>query len=426
MELRFPVGFLWGAATAAHQVEGNNTNSDFWLMEQLEGSMFMEPSGIAVDHYRLYKGDIGMLAGLGLNAYRFSIEWARIEPEEGRFDESAIEHYRDMLVACRVYGVTPIVTLHHFTSPQWLIRAGGWESAETPMRFARYCEYVMRKLGEFIPYSCTINEANMPLAITKIMKRHQLSESVAQVGLNTEIKKNMETYQAELSKSFGLPYDRIHPFLSPLSEKGIENVFRAHTEARAAIRKSSPQTKVGITLSLYDIQSVPGGEAHAEKAMQEEFLQFIPYLKDDDFFGLQNYTRMVYGPDGMLPVPADAEKTQMGYEFYPQGLEAVIRYVAKHLGLPIIVTENGIATDDDDRRIAFIDRALAGVHACIADGIPVKGYMHWSLLDNFEWQLGFSKRFGLVAVDRATQRRIPKPSAFHLGRIARANALITN
>jgi beta-glucosidase len=419
----FPDGFYWGASTAAHQVEGNNTNSDFWLMENLEGSIFREPSGAAVDHYRLYREDIALMAELGLNAYRFSVEWARIEPEEGRFDEEAIDHYRDVLLACQENGIMPIVTLHHFTSPQWLIRAGGWEAEETPTRFARYVEKVMRELGEMIPYACTINEANISIGIARIMKRHQ-AQGNAQVGVNLESMESMRRYYAALAKAFGLPPHKIHSFLGPRTEQGLRIIFRAHEEARKVIRRVSPHTRVGITLSLYDIQAVPGGEAHAAQAMQEEFLQFLPYLQEDDFFGLQNYTRYIYGPDGYIPPAEDAEKTQMGNEFYPEGLEAVIRYVYKHLNKPIIVTENGVATDRDERRIVFIDRALQGVHACVEDGIPVLGYMHWSLLDNFEWQLGFSRTFGLIAVDRSTQQRLPKPSAYHYGKIARHNALL--
>ena len=394
-------------------------------MENLEGSMFRERSGDAVDHYRLYREDIALMAKLGLNAYRFSIEWARIEPEEGVYDDAAIEHYRDVLKTCYENKITPIVTLHHFTSPVWLIRSGGWESEETPARFARYCGKVMRELGEFIPYVCTINEANISIGIAKIMKRHQ-AKGTAQVGINTEMAARMESYNREVSKAFGIPPQEVHSFLGARSEKGLEVIFRSHAEARTIIRQVSPQSKIGITMSLYDIQSIPGGEDNASHALHEEFLQFKRFLMDDDFFGLQNYTRSVYGPDGALPVPEDAEKTQMGNEFYPQGLEAVIRYASRQLDKPIIVTENGIATDDDERRVAYIDRALTGVHACIADGIPVQGYMHWSLLDNFEWQLGFSKRFGLVAVDRTTQERHPKPSAFHYGNIAANNAIDDN
>lgn len=422
----FPEGFLWGASTAAHQVEGNNKNSDFWLMENLEGSVFKEPSGSAVDHYNRFKNDIAEMAKLGLNSYRFSIEWARIEPEEGRFEASEIEHYREVLLACKENNITPIVTLHHFSSPQWLIRLGGWESADTPARFARYCTHVMRELGELIPYVCTINEANISIGIKKIMKRYALKSGSpgAQVGMNMEnMAAQMQKYFMGLSKAFGVPPTEVHSFLAPRSEEGLAVIFQAHVEARAAIRQISPQTKVGVTLSLYDIQSVPGGEENARHAWQEEFVQFVPYLHDDDFFGLQNYTRAVYGPDGLLPIPEDAETTQMGNEFYPEALGAVVRYVSTHLKMPIMITENGIATDDDTRRVAFIDQALKGVQDCIAEGLQVLGYMHWSLMDNFEWQLGFSKTFGLIEVDRTTQERTTKPSGIHLGKIAKENAI---
>ncbi|GMK39130.1 beta-glucosidase [Paenibacillus sp. CCS19] len=423
MALLFPEGFMWGASTAAHQVEGNNTHSDFWLMENLEGSIFKEPSGIAVDHYRLFQDDIALLASLGLNSYRFSLEWARIEPEEGQFDEAAIAHYREVLLACKRNGVTPIVTLHHFSSPQWLIRKGGWESSDTPLRFSRYCTHVMKELGDLIPYVCTINEANISIGIAKIIKRHSSNGSQAQVGINTNSMSQMQQYFMALGNAFGLHPQEVHSFLGPRTEEGLRIIFQSHAEAREAIRQVCPNTQVGVTLSLYDIQSILGGEENAAQAWHEEFLQFLPYMSDDDFFGLQNYTRTVYGPDGLLPIPEQSEKTQMGNEYYPEALGAVVRFVYNHLKKPIMITENGVATDNDERRIAFIDRALNGVHACTSEGIPVIGYMHWSLLDNFEWQLGFSKTFGLIEVDRSTQERKPKTSAYHLGKIAQNNAL---
>ncbi len=173
--------------------------------------------------------------------------------------------------------------------------------------------------------------------------------------------------------------------------------------------------KFGITLSLHDIQPWPGGEAEAARAWDEEFRHYLPYIREDDFFGLQNYTRTLMGPNGSLPVPEGAETTQMGYEFYPQALGHVIRAVRRDLSIPILVTENGIATGDDDRRIEFIREALEGVRSCLEEGIPVIGYCHWSLLDNFEWQKGYGMRFGLIAVDRTTQERSPKPSLAFLG-----------
>ena len=157
----FPKGFIWGSATAAHQVEGNNTNNDIWLLEHVEHSMFKEPSLDTCDHFHRYPEDIKLLADLGFNSYRFSIEWARVEPEEGHFSAAAIDHYRRMLVVCHNHGIKPFVTFHHFSSPQWLIKAGGWESDDTPALFARYCGRLAADLGDLIAGGCTINEANI-------------------------------------------------------------------------------------------------------------------------------------------------------------------------------------------------------------------------------------------------------------------------
>jgi len=157
----FADGFLWGTATAAHQVEGGNVYNDCWLLEHVPGTHYAECSGDACDHYHRYPEDIALVAGLGLNAYRFSVEWSRIEPEEGEFSRAALDHYRGMLEACHAHGLTPILTLHHFTSPRWIARAGGWQEARTAERFARFCERTMRHLGGLVPYACTINEPNL-------------------------------------------------------------------------------------------------------------------------------------------------------------------------------------------------------------------------------------------------------------------------
>ena len=427
--MAFTKGFLIGAATAAHQVEGNNRNSDYWIQEHLPHSSFIEPSGEACDHYHRYEEDIKLMAAAGLNAYRFSIEWARIEPEEGKFDEREIEHYRDVIRCCRANGIEPIVTLMHFTSPAWLIRKGGWEAESTIEYFRRYAAYVTEKLGAELNYICTINEANMGLQLAAISKRFRLmaeqaakkgasdakkAEGKVQVGMNFEkMMENMKFAAIENAQAFGTPQPQI--FVSARTAEGDALVFRAHQAAKKAIKALYPDIRVGITLSLHDLQAMPGGESYAEAAWDEEFRHYLPFIADDDFLGVQNYTRTQYGPAGQLPCPEGAELTQMDYEFYPEALEHVIRRVAEEFKGDLIVTENGVAVSDDRRRVEFIRRALAGVESCIKDGIPIKGYMYWSLLDNFEWQKGFSIRFGLIAVDRATQRRTPKPSLAFLG-----------
>ena len=425
--MAFSKGFFVGAATAAHQVEGNNVHSDYWLQEHLPHTSFAEPSGDACDHYHRYEEDIALLAGAGLNAYRFSIEWARIEPEEGRFDEAEIEHYRKVIRCCRDHGVEPMVTLLHFTSPAWLIRSGGWEAESTVEYFRRYAAYVTEKLGSELNYICTINEANMGLQLAAIEKRFRLmaaqaqkapsaksAEGTVQVGMNFEkMMENMKFAAMENAQAFGTPQPRV--FVSSRTAEGDILVMRAHQAAKAAIKAICPNIQVGLTLSLHDLQALPGGEVFADAAWEEEFLHYLPYLQGDDFLGVQNYTRTQYGPQGQLPAPQGAELTQMDYEFYPEALEHVLRRVREAFPGDLIVTENGVATGDDGRRVEFIRRALLGVQSCLDDGLPIRGYFYWSLMDNFEWQKGYSMTFGLIAVDRATQKRTPNPSLAFLG-----------
>lgn len=413
----FPKTFLWGTATAAHQVEGNNVNTDFWVMETTPGTIFAEPSGDACDHYHRYAEDIRLLSELGFNAYRFSIEWARIEPEDGMFSAAAIAHYRRMLACCHEHGMTPIVTLHHFTSPRWTMRLGGWESEEIVSRFARYAERIARDLGDLIVYYCTINEANLPSLLALMMSAPQRKRDDAPVGADMSAMRNpRETpwWQA-CARRMGIAPEQLNPFLFSNTPSARAVVCHAHEAARQAIKRVRPEARVGITLALVDVQS-HGGDQVAQRVWNDILYAFTPHLKDDDFLGVQNYSRMLVGPEG--PLPPELELTPMGYEFYPEALAGVLRETSK-LGLPLIVTENGVATDDDTRRIEFIDRALAGVQTCLRDGIDVRGYVHWSAFDNFEWMLGYKMHFGLIAVDRATQQRIIKPSAHHLGEIAR-------
>ena len=430
--IKFTKDFLLGAATAAHQVEGNNTNSDCWAMEHMEHTSYAEPSLDAVDHYHRYEEDIQLMADAGLNAYRFSLEWARIEPSEGQFDEEAIEHYRDVIHCCKKHGIEPVVTLHHFSSPAWLIGKGGWEAASTVEDFARYTRYIIEKLGNELRCVCTINEANMGLQIAAIAERYKRqmmaqmekmqaagdkddADGTVQVGIN--LQKMMADQKAaaeENKKVFGV--ENVANFTSMRSADGDLLVMKAHQAAKAVIRELAPHIRVGLTLSLHDMQvTEAGGEPFARKEWEDEFTHYLPYIQDDDFLGVQNYTRSLFGPNGGLPYPEGAEMTQMNYEFYPQALEHVIRKVAEDFKGDLIVTENGVAIADDSRRMAFIAEALAGVKNCIDDGIPVKGYFHWSLIDNFEWQKGYSMTFGLISVDRTTQTRTPKESLSFLG-----------
>ena len=427
--MKLPETFLIGAATAAHQVEGNNIHSDLWAMEHMKHTSFIEPSLDAVDHYNRYEKDIKLMADAGLNAYRFSIEWARIEPEEGHFDSEAVDHYKAVIACCKKYGIEPFVTLHHFSSPKWLISKGGWEASTTPEDFAHYVRFIIGELGSELHYICTINEANMGIQVAAIAERYKRqmmaqmqaaqsggnsADGSVQVGIN--LQKMMEGQKAAAAENlevFGV--EKVENFTSMRTREGDLLILKAHELAKKEIKALYPDIKVGLTLSLHDIQPQEDGMERAKKEWDEEFMHYLPYIKDDDFLGVQNYTRSLIGADGQLPNPDGAELTQMNYEFYPEALEHVLRKVAKDFHGDLYVTENGIATADDTRRVAFIDTALKGIVSCINDGLPVKSYFHWSLLDNFEWQKGYSMTFGLIAVDRSTQTHHPKESLSFLG-----------
>ncbi|MEE0106778.1 MAG: family 1 glycosylhydrolase [Lachnospiraceae bacterium] len=412
--------FLIGAATAAHQVEGNNIFSDYWVQENIKHSGFVEPSGMAVDHYNRYEEDIRIMKEAGLNAYRFSIEWARIEPEEGKFSEKEIAHYRKVLECCICNGITPIVTLHHFSSPAWLISRGGWTSEYVINAFARYAQYVAKQLGDLFNYVCTINEANMGFQINKVaadmMKAKKSKEGDVQVGVNFDIK-SLFLGMFEQAIKFKCSPFKINTFLNPRKQEQEKIVMRAHQAARAAIKKVRSECKVGLTLSLFDYQPDQTGVDVAKQLWHDDFGFYLPYIKDDDFLGVQNYSRKIVTADGALEPGPGKAVTQMGYEDYPESIGHVVRMVARDYKGELLVTENGIATDDDSRRCEFIKTAVQSVLDCRKDGINVTGYMHWSLLDNFEWQAGFSKTFGLIAVDRSTQTRYPKESIKVLGKI---------
>jgi beta-glucosidase len=404
-EFTFPNNFLWGAATSGHQVEGNNINSESWVLEHLPGTIYAEPSGDACDHYHRYPADIALLAKLGFNAYRFSIEWARIEPEEGEFSYAELEHYRRMLATCHEHGLQPVVTYHHFTSPRWLMRYGGWLDEKTPDRFARYCERVTHHLGDLISAACTVNEPNLPVLLSKLLPFNM-----------------QETpWWRAAAQAFGVPVERLGLFQFVAQSR--ETILTAHRRAFDVIKAGKGNFPVGLTMALLDIQAAEGGDSRAAEFRREMSECYLEQLRGDDFVGVQTYSRMVVGPDGVVPPGADVEKNQMGEEFFPEALEGTIRQAAQVTGIPIIVTENGLASTDDTRRLEYFQRALGCVANSLNAGIDVRGYFCWSAFDNFEWNSGYRPKFGIIGVDRETQQRTPKPSAYWLGSVARANKL---
>jgi beta-glucosidase len=384
----FPDGFLWGAATAAHQVEGGNLNTDWWALEHDAADYGVEFSGDADDSYHRYGEDMALLADNGFNAYRFSIEWARIEPSPGKWSRAQLAHYRRMIDTALRLGLTPMVTLHHFTHPLWFRDAGGWLAPDAVDRFVRYVEQACTIL-DGVEWVCTINEPNVVALGQGALRRVAAGEPY--------------------------PYDAL-----PDPEFG-EALIAAHRAAAPVVR-SSTEAKVGWTVGNQALIATPGAEAkHAEVQHLWEDMYLEP-ARDDDFVGVQSYTSQPVTQEGIVPHPDDPENTLMGWAYRPDALGIAVRHTREVVGdVPIVVTENGIATSDDDRRIAYTGEALGHLHAAIADGIDVRGYLHWSLLDNFEWGR-WAPTFGLVAVDRETFERRPKPSLAWLGGIARANA----
>ena len=405
----FPKGFLWGAATAAHQVEGNNINSDMWVLEHMKPSMFAEPSGDACDFYHRYREDITLAASLGLNAFRFSIEWARIEPEQGFYSRAELDHYRRVLAACHESGLATAVTFWHFTTPRWIAALGGWENAATADHFVRYAERAAKHLGDLIGTAVTFNEPNLPLLLKWLFASMPQNPFAQADGMLK-------------AAAMSIGAQRFSTFIMSNGEAMRDIMVPAHHRALEAIKSGPGNYPVGVTLAMQDEQAVGAGSRRDEKR-ESLYGPWLDAAAKSDFIGVQTYTRARVGKDGDLPPEAGVELTQAGYEFWPEALEQTIRFAASRAKVPVYVTENGVAAEDDTRRVEYIRRALAGVQKCLADGIDVRGYFHWSLLDNFEWNSGYRPKFGLVAVNRETFERTVKPSARLLGDIARKNAL---
>jgi beta-glucosidase len=421
--LQFPDEFLWGTATSAHQVEGNNTNNQWWGWEQLPGKIWHgDRSGLACDWWRAAEQDFAIMQELHLNTHRLSVEWSRIEPRVGEFDHAAIDRYRAMLGDLRDRGIRPMVTLHHFTNPLWLERAGGWENPEVVTRFQHYVRFTAAALSDLCDLWLTINE---PLVY------------VAQGW-----------------------FRGIWPPEKP-SSPGAVRVYRhmllAHAAGYRALHAVQPQAAVGAALAIRHFQ--PSDPA---KRLDRLAAGIKRYLGDDiwlhsirdgrvrfplgvgeyhhdlagsmDFIGVNYYTSDLvrFSPDprrlfGEEHYALGAEVSDSGWrgiysQLAPEGLYQVIRSLNAY-GVPIYITENGLPDRDDDQRPRWLLAHLAQVQRAVAAGSDVRGYYHWTFTDNFEWSEGWGLRFGLVDLDPATQQRRVRPSGYMMGQIAYANGI---
>ena len=390
----FPDGFLFGSSTAAHQVEGGNVNNDWWAWEHAPYTSCVESSGDAIDQWHRYEEDFALLASLGQNAHRLSLEWSRIEPAPGEFSAAALEHYRRVLGSVEQHGLTAFVTLHHFTLPRWLAERGGWLAPDAVERFARYTERVAAALGDLMPFAGTINEPQI----------------VAFMGYR----------QGWFPPGMRSPGH---------FRRATSRLIAAHAAAVQAVKSGRGDPQAGVCLQLPAYEPARPGDAACEVAFHElrEVMEDV-YLEDlaGDWVGVQYYTRQRVDParaGGFAPAPDGVPLTQMGWELYPEGLHRAITAAAR-TGLPVYVTENGIATADDAQRISYIRSHLAQAARAIADGVDLRGFFYWSSFDNFEWAEGYRPTFGLIGIDRDDGLRlVVRPSANAYRAIAESGSL---
>lgn len=413
-----PPGFLWGTATAAHQTEGGNTNNDWSEFEQTPGNIHDgDQSGQAADHWNRFAEDLDLALQLGNNSYRFSVEWSRIEPQPGVYDPAALEHYREVAAACRARDIEPMVTLLHFTLPRWAAAMGGLRSGKVVKRFQKFAAHVGAGMGDLVDLWCTINEPMVVLSAGYLAGVFPPGRSEDMggflKGMVQTIRMHRRAYKA-LHR-----HDRVDASGDGTrASVGIAKHNRIFQPARPD-HLGDKAFAFGLT-KIFNDAFVSGcllGRVHFTLPGGRTVDFNMPFLgKTLDYFGLNYYSRDLIQQDPDAPggfrrlLPEGAPVTELDWEIYPEGLYQLIMDADRH-GLPIYITENGLADADDDQRADFLRGHLEAVGRAVRDGADVRGYYHWSLMDNFEWAEGFWPRFGLFAVDYATQQRTRRPSA---------------
>lgn len=422
-EIKFPDGFLWGVSTAAHQIEGGNYNDwsvwekknaqrlaneagplkdyangplgkKLWEINASEAKNIQNYiSGHGVGHYRLWKEDLKMAQKMGLKAFRFSIEWSRIEPKRGIYDETALKHYRQVINECQKLGIVPFVSLFHWTNPVWVAEQGGWLNPQTVKSFKLYCEYIAKKLAGRRPcYWLVVNEPEVIAAQAYLLGEWPPQE-----------------------KSF-ISWRKV-----------LKHLAQAHIVGYKAIKDVNPNAQVSSAINntyfepaktvLYPFNKLAA--LLADQFMNKNF--FAKIKGHMDFVGLNHYMHCVI--NGGIFKNKNEPRSDLGWYLYPQSLYKTVQAVARY-NLPVIITEHGLADKRDKYRDWFIRQSLLGLKQAISEGIDVRGYLHWSLLDNFEWDKGYWPKFGLVSVDRKTMKRTLRPSAKAYSQIAKNNGFI--
>ncbi|WRZ88115.1 family 1 glycosylhydrolase [Streptomyces sp. NBC_01007] len=396
---QFPADFLWGVASAGHQTEGDNVTSDCWFAENVTPTVFKERSGKACNGWERWREDVDLAAALNLNAYRFSVEWARVEPVEGEFSAAALTHYEAIVDHCVERGLAPVVTFHHFVAPHWFAARGGWLDAEAPERFARFCDRIMTAFGDRIAVAVTMNEPNLP-------------PMLAWAGLPDFVRDLERSTLEACTRAAGVERYRLTNItLAEESGALLAGQAAGHRAARAAIKARRADLPVGLSIAIVDDLVHGPDPTLRDRKRAEVYQPWLELAREDDFIGVQNYERHHY--DAKRAVNPDGTPAEGGVmnRTDPASLGNCAEYAHAVSGVPVLVTEHGMQTDDDTKRAGFIEPSLAGLQQAMDAGVPVLGYFHWTLVDNFEWIFGFGPKLGLHSFDPVTFERTPKPSA---------------
>ncbi len=414
-KLRFPDGFLWGTATSAYQVEGGNLNNQWYEFER-PGETVRDGCGIACDHYNRFEEDFSLMEEFGHTAHRFSIEWSRIEPEEGRWDEREVEHYRRVLESLHRHNLVPFVTLHHFTNPLWFESQGGWLNPKAPDLIARYAGYMAKQLGEAATFWLTMNEPAVVPAAQYLMgmfpPQHTDFGEFATASRHVLIALGKMHHAIKANAPHNPPVGPVlnMTYVMPASD--------LQADRQAAQVVDQYQNAYWLDGFRDGVIGPPAGNGETVERLKGAW----------DLVGVNYYSRTLVkaGPPPagieMPPPPEGAETSTMGWEVYPEGFYHCLKRAAAY-GVPVYITENGIGTDDDEQRCRYIVRHLAQAHRGISEGADIRSYLHWCFQDNFEWLLGYGQKFGLFERPVPSLERGPKGSAGVVRDIARANGV---
>eukprot|EP00753_Platysulcus_tardus_P009490 PLAT214.4.p1 GENE.PLAT214.4~~PLAT214.4.p1 ORF type:complete len:469 (+),score=206.17 PLAT214.4:356-1762(+) len=411
-QVAFPSDFVWGTATAAYQTEGDSHNANWKVFEDNGGINKGQKCGNAVEHWKRYKEDIALMKELGVSSYRFSLAWSKIQPSQGEVDEAALQHYQDVIDAVEQAGMTAMITLHHFTAPIWFEQLGGWERAENVALFGEFTDIVFRAYGDRVHLWCTINEPLVHATLGWTLGVHapgkkdgQLTQVVAThlMQAHTLAYRTIKALPHGAHAQVGLVknFNQFHPATDSLGDRFLASTLH-HMFNGATLN----YLKNGVYDSL---NPMAGSVIHRDGSVHDSNVL--------DFLGINYYSHSVVGFDvskehmgDFVHLQQEGPLTEMNYTVYAEGLYQALHAV-KSLDVPIYITENGAPDSGHSVRRTWIKRYLYAIYRAMQDGIDVRGFYYWTLMDNFEWAEGWEQKFGLFAVDLKTQKRTWKSSA---------------